>query len=193
VLQRDRGRERQPAACPDSNADSNRAEPGPSLTAAADQPGRGRRPMTTGPGRALNPRVRVSSPRRRTRDKALARRFSPVWSPFMSIVDGCVLLVCSGAVGIGWRPTDRTEHTGRRALPGRCFPSRSMHHVADRTVGVSGLRSRLGVVQPRSPDGTGGAGSRTAQPASGRCGRHGSARSSCASPAWRGGIRMRSI
>jgi hypothetical protein len=78
--------------------------------------------MTTGPGRALNPRVRVSSPRRRTRDKALARRFSPVWSPFMSIVDGCVLLVCSGAVGIGLAPDGQDGTHGTAGASGAMLP-----------------------------------------------------------------------
>jgi hypothetical protein len=34
----------------------------------------------------------------------------------MSIMDGCVLVVCSGAVGHVWHAPDRTEETGRGAL-----------------------------------------------------------------------------
>jgi hypothetical protein len=33
----------------------------------------------------------------------------------VSIVDGCVLLVCSGAVGQVWCAADGTEHTGHAA------------------------------------------------------------------------------
>src|SRR5262249_29342899 len=35
-----------------------------------------------------------------------------------SIVHGCVLLACDGAVGQVWRTADTTKHTGRRCCPG---------------------------------------------------------------------------
>jgi hypothetical protein len=47
----------------------------------------------------------------------------------MSIVDVCVLLVCSGVVGHVWHAADRTEQTGLRALPGRCSLDLSMRHA----------------------------------------------------------------
>jgi hypothetical protein len=57
----------------------------------------------------------------------------------MSIVDGCVLLVCSRAVGHVWHAPDRMEETGRGALPGRCSPDIDAP-VAGRGVAPLGFR-----------------------------------------------------